>query len=215
MDEWNVWYQAAFSGGASWSWAERRELIEDTYDLADAVVVGSLLITLLRHADRVGIACQAQLVNVIAPIRTEAGGPAWRQTIFHPFAQTAALARGDVLRVEPGVATYDAPGHGTVPLVDATATHDPETGAVTLFAINRSTEETAELSVDLRGFVGLRLAGCTTLSGPDPHATNTAADPEAVTPRKNPLSSLAEGRLEVSLPPVSWNVVRLVPTDGS
>ena len=69
--------------------------IEDHYNVADAVVVGSLLITLLRHSDRVTAACQAQLVNVIAPIMTEPGGPAWRQTIFHPFALTARLAKGD------------------------------------------------------------------------------------------------------------------------
>ena len=76
-------------------------VIEDSYNVADAVVVGSLLISLLRHSDRVTVACQAQLVNVIAPIRTEPGGPAWRQTIFHPFAITSRLARGEVLRVEP------------------------------------------------------------------------------------------------------------------
>ena len=51
--------------------------------------MGSLLITLMQHADRVSMACQAQLVNVIAPITTRPGGPAWRQTIFHPFALTA------------------------------------------------------------------------------------------------------------------------------
>ena len=66
-------------------------LIEDRYSVTDAVVVGNLLISLLRHADRVAVACLAQLVNVIAPIMTEPGGPAWRQTTFHPFAADLAL----------------------------------------------------------------------------------------------------------------------------
>jgi alpha-N-arabinofuranosidase len=60
----------------------------------DAVVVGSLLITLLKHSDRVTAACQAQLVNTIGSIRCEPGGPAWRQSIFHPFALTARHAKG-------------------------------------------------------------------------------------------------------------------------
>ena len=213
VDEWNVWYQSAWDekehGRAEW--VEARRLIEDTYDVADAAVVGSLLITLLRHADRVGIACQAQLVNVIAPIRTEPGGPAWRQTIFHPFAQAAALARGEVLRVEVDVPTYDSTTHGEVPLLDATATYDEADGALVLLAVNRSTTEDVELSADLRGFPGHRVERVTELTADDPHTTNTAETPDAVTPRDNPRAELVDGRLSVVLRPVSWNVVRLVP----
>jgi alpha-N-arabinofuranosidase len=218
VDEWNVWYQSRFGGEASLDWAENRPLIEDTYDVTDAVVVGSLLITLLKHADRVSIACQAQLVNVIAPIRTDAGGAAWKQTIFHPFAQAAAHARGTVLRVEPQVATYDTAEHGDVPLLDATATRDDETGAVTLFAVNRSTEESLDLTVLTGALPGYRITAATTLTVPeggDASATNTASTPEAVVPVTNSQVHLADGRLQVSLPPVSWNVVRLEPGDAA
>ncbi|MDN4175034.1 alpha-N-arabinofuranosidase [Nocardioides sp. SOB77] len=211
VDEWNVWYQSRFDGEASLEWAEARPLIEDTYDVADAAVVGSLLITLLRHADRVSIACQAQLVNVIAPIRTEAGGPAWRQTIFHPFAQAAAHARGEVLRVEPRVACYDTADHGEVPLLDATATHDPDTGALTVLAVNRSTDAPLELDADARAFAGHRLVAATTLAAPDVRTTLTAADQQAVAPSPNPTARLEDGRLTAALPPVSWNVLRLEP----
>jgi alpha-N-arabinofuranosidase len=214
VDEWNVWYQSNWNEPehARTDWVEARRLIEDTYDVVDATVVGSLLITLLRHADRVGIACQAQLVNVIAPIRSEPGGPAWRQTIFHPFAQAAAFARGQVLRVEPQVASYDSVVHGDVPLLDATATHDEETGAVTLLAVNRSTTEELELSADVRAFAGHRLAGATTLTAADVRTTNSAETPDAVAPTDNTRVELADGRLTVVLPPVSWNVIRLVPS---
>ncbi len=98
FDEWNVWYSSRFEntdkiqGAANWPKAPR--LLEDVYTVTDAVVVGSLLIALLRHADRVTSASLAQLVNVIAPIMTEPGGTAWRQTIFFPFAATSAHARG-------------------------------------------------------------------------------------------------------------------------
>ena len=211
VDEWNVWYQSRFHDEPSPEWQETHDLIEDTYDVTDAAVVGSLLITLLRHADRVGIACQAQLVNVIAPILTRAGGPAWRQTIFHPFAQAAALARGDVLRVEPQVATYDSADHGDVPYLDATATYEEETGALTLLAVNRSTEGPLELTAELRAFPGHRLVQATTLTHADPTTVNTEDAPEAVVPATNPHARLTDGRLEISLPPVSWNVVRLEP----
>lgn len=210
VDEWNVWYQQRFDVRDQLGYVERRALIEDEYDVTDAVVIGSLLITLLRHADRVGIACQAQLVNVIAPILTQAGGPSWRQTAFHPFAQAARYARGDVLRIEPQVATYDTAKYGEVPLVDATATHDSASGAVTVLAVNRSTEEPVLLDADVRAFGAHQVEG-TTLGGTDLGRTNTAADPDAVHPR--PLTGInsTEGRLQVSLPPVSWTVLRLIP----
>jgi alpha-L-arabinofuranosidase len=212
VDEWNVWYQSAWDEEAMTDWVEARRLIEDTYDVVDAAVVGSLLITLLRHADRVGIACQAQLVNIIAPIRTEPGGPSWRQTIFHPFAQAAALARGDVLRVEPRVASYEAGDLGDVPLLDAAATYDEESGALTLFAVNRSTSEELTLEATVRAFPGHRVTSATTLAEPDIRTTNTADAPDAVAPRPHPRADLEDGLLRVGLPPVSWNVVRLEPT---
>ena len=66
--------------------------------MADALAFGGLCISLLNHADRIKAACLAQLVNAIAPIMTETGGPAWRQTIFYPFAQMSRYGRGKVLR---------------------------------------------------------------------------------------------------------------------
>ena len=99
FDEWNVWYlQSRFVGEKNLPLQrDAPRIIEDVYSALDAVVVGDLLVTLLNHADRVPVACLAQLVNVIAPIMTEPGGPAWRQPTFHPFATTARLARGTAL----------------------------------------------------------------------------------------------------------------------
>jgi alpha-N-arabinofuranosidase len=111
---------------------------------------------MLRHADRLTVGCQAQLVNVIAPIRTETGGRSWRQTIFHPFAQTARLARGTVLRPALTAPLMPTGRFGDVPSVDAVATHDEETGALTVFVVNRGTEP-VELSLDLRAFPHHRL----------------------------------------------------------
>ncbi|HEU5475514.1 MAG TPA: alpha-N-arabinofuranosidase [Actinophytocola sp.] len=209
FDEWNVWNMSRFPGRAEADWEHAPVLIEDTYTAADAVAVGGYLITLLRNADRVAVACQAQLVNVIAPIRTDRGGAAWRQTIFHPFALTARHARGEVLRVEPAGPTVDTVAHGEVPVLDAVATHDPESGAVALFAMNRHTTEPVTLTADLRALGPVTVTGAHILADPDPHAVNDRAHPDRVRPRALDLPAPDGGRLTAVLPPVSWSVITL------
>lgn len=214
VDEWNVWYQSRFAGQDDLAYDGPPELIEDVYDVADAVVVGSLLITLLRHADRVGIACQAQLVNVIAPILTREGGGAWRQTIFHPFAQAARWARGEVLLVEPVVRSYDTETYGDVPLLDATATYDEETGEVTLLCVNRAVDQPVELRADVRAFAGCRVAEASVLTHDDVRTHNSEEQPDRVAPRPLRDVTLDDGVLSAQLPPVSWAVLRLTITQG-
>jgi alpha-L-arabinofuranosidase len=209
FDEWNVWYQAKFGGESSLDWAEHPRLIEDEYSVVDAVVVGSLLISLLRHADRVKIACMAQLVNVIAPIRSEPGGPAWRQTIFHPYALTSRHGRGSVLRIEPAGPTYETSSLGEVPVVDAVAVHDEDSGAVTLFAVNRNQHEPVALEVDVRSLPGLKLGEHVALFDDDPAATNTADRPDRVTPTRLADVKATDGTITAVLPALSWNMLRL------
>ncbi|NUT44056.1 MAG: alpha-N-arabinofuranosidase [Thermoactinospora sp.] len=206
FDEWNVWYQSRFGGESSLEWARHPRLIEDSYDVTDAVVVGSLLITLLRNADRVGVACQAQLANVIGPIMTEPGGPAWRQTSFHPFALTARHARGQVLRVEPDSDTLPTARYGEVPVVCATATHDPATGGLALFVVNRDRRRPCELEVALPR--GLAPAEHLELADADPSARNTAAEPYRVAPRPGSGLECRDGLATLTLPPTSWTLVR-------
>lgn len=210
FDEWNVWDQERWEAdGPPSTWQEAPRLIEDVYDVADAVVVGNLLISLLRHTDRVASASQAQLVNVIAPIRAESGGAAWRQTTYHPFAQAAALARGAVLRGELACPTYETARHGDAPLVDAVATWDEEAGRLAVMAVNRSQQGGCLLEVDLRAFGPLRLASATVLADDDVRAVNTEQDPDRVVPRRHDGASVADGRLSVRMPAVSWNTVVL------
>ncbi|MBI4943715.1 MAG: alpha-N-arabinofuranosidase [Actinobacteria bacterium] len=210
FDEWNVWYLKAWQeqSAAGLEWRRAPRLLEDTYTVTDAVVVGSLLVSLLRHSDRVTAACLAQLVNVIAPIRCEPGGPAWRQTTFHPFALTAALARGDVLRTEIRSPEQPTARFGDVPVVDAVATHDPASGDVVVLAVNRSLDEPVRLDVDLRSFGPLTVGESHLLADPDRLATNTQDAPDRVRPRPVEVT-LDDGRARVTLPPVSWLAVRL------
>lgn len=211
FDEWNIWYESRFAGYTNLDWAQAPRLIEDEYTTEDAVVVGSLMMSLLRHADRVGVACLAQLVNIIAPIRAESDRPAWRQTIFYPFALTARHARGDVLRVEPVTYTYDTAQHGDVPAADVMATHDPQTGEVTIFAVNRSETDTIQLHAALAALPGRRVIEHLVMGGVGDELllTNYADAPERVTPRGGHGSVIESNTLTASLPPVSWNMLRL------
>jgi alpha-N-arabinofuranosidase len=209
FDEWNVWYQSRFAGETNLEIAETPRLIEDVYSVTDAVVVGNLLISLLRHADRVRIGCLAQLVNVIAPIMTEPGGPAWRQASFHPFALTSKFGRGTVLRVEPQVAVYDTAEQGEVPLLDAVAVWDEESGGVVLFAVNRDLTQPLTLDVDLRALPKLTAAEHTCIADDDPDAINDMTNPERVVPKRLDDPKLDGGRLEAALPPLSWSMIRL------
>jgi alpha-L-arabinofuranosidase len=208
FDEWNVWYLSEVPQHVAGSWEQVRRVSEEPYAVADAVVVGSLLITLLRHSDRVKSACLAQLVNAISVIRTEPGGPSWRQTTFHPFALTARHAKGNVLEVALQCPTYETERYGTVQLVDATATHDPATGDVSVFVVNRSQAGPVTLEVDLRALPALEATDALVISDDDLSARNTQDNPNRVQPR--PLAAHADGsRLRLDLPAVSWSCVRL------
>jgi alpha-N-arabinofuranosidase len=210
FDEWNVWYLKELNAsGMPADWTVAPRLSEDAYTVADAVVVGSMLITLLRHSDRVTSACQAQLVNSIGSIRTEPGGPAWRQSIFHPFAQMASLAKGTVLRSEIKAPTYDTARYGAAPVIDTVATYDGDQGRLTVFTVNRHPGDPVEFDVDLRAFPGARLQRATVLADDDWRAANTMDEPDRVAPRPHPAAQVSDGRLRAALPPISWNVFEL------
>ena len=213
FDEWNVWYLSRFQnvdkieGLDNWPVAPR--LLEDVYSVADAVVFGNLMISLLKHADRVTSASLAQLVNVIAPIRTEPDGPAWRQTTFFPFSITSRLAQGEALALKLDAPTYETKEYGEVPLVDAVATHDRETGRTAVFLVNRSRDEALTLTVDVATLGDLSVLEAHTLSDDDVYAKNTLEDPERVAPRANDSVRIDGGELTVTLPPVSWTAISL------
>lgn len=208
FDEWNVWYQRRPNPHAVEDWQEAPRLLEDVYTVTDAVVFGTLLIALLRHADRVAVACLAQLVNVIAPIMTEPGGAAWRQTTFFPFAQASRHGRGTVLDVRVDSPEYSTARFGEVPLLHATAVRG-EDGTVTVFAVNRDRNAPLPLEVTLRGLGLDRVVEHSALADADPEARNTLDEPERVVPHPVDGSTLDDGLLRAVLEPMSWNVIRL------
>ena len=173
--------------------------------------MGGLLISLLRHADRVTCACLAQLVNVISPIRAEAGGPAWRQTTFYPFSLTARHASGTVVPLALEVPMVDTAEHGPVPAVDGVATYDAASDAVSVFLVNRDAAEPVTLELALDGLGRMQIVEHVVLADDDPYARNTTDAPTRVEPRRVSPAAAIDGLHPVTLPPVSWSLLRLEP----
>ncbi len=209
FDEWNVWFHSNEADKKIEPWSIAPPLLEDIYNLEDALVVGCLLITLLKHADRVKMASLAQLVNVIAPIMTTTGGDAWRQTIYYPFMHASVYGRGSVLQCPIQSPKYDSKDFTDVPYLESTAIWNEELGELTVFAVNRSESDHLALECDVRGFAGYRVVEHIVLTGDDKAASNTAEDPNRVTPSRGAGAVLDNGSLTVTLPKFSWNVLRL------
>jgi alpha-N-arabinofuranosidase len=219
FDEWNVWDIARYetvdkiAGVDNWPVAPR--LLEDAYTVADAVVVGNLLISLLRRADRVTSASLAQLVNVIAPIMTEPGGIAWKQTTFFPFALTSALATGQSVPTRVDCDAYDTTQFGRVPLVDAVTTVDEDRDRASVFVVNRSQTESVRLAIPVGEFGDVAEVTAQTLSDEDPYAMNTLENPERVGIRTNDTVAIENAEVVIELPPVSWTAITLSRTPAA
>ena len=190
-------------------WSVAPHLLEDRYDFEDALLVGLMLITLLKHSDRVRMACMAQLVNVIAPIMTEENGPAWRQTIFYPYLHASKYGRGIALNPALRSSKHDTVEFTDVTDVESVAVWDDEKDQVTIFAVNRNLEEDIVLEADLRSFEGYRLLEHIVLENGDMKAVNSA-ERQAVLPKTvTDRDQLQDGILQSKLSKTSWNVIRL------
>ncbi len=213
LDEWNVWYKAHTPADLRKpGWPKAPPLLEEIYNFEDALVVGGALITMINNADRVKAACIAQLVNVIGPIMTETGGPAWRQTIFHPFAQASRHAHGQVLRAKVQSETFSTKTHTNASLLLSSVIHDEATGAVTILALNRSTTEEMQLEVELRGLgEGRKVSLASELHHSELKAINSKSAPNAVAPKARTDVSIDKGVVSARLKPLSWNVIVTTP----
>jgi alpha-N-arabinofuranosidase len=212
FDEWNVWFHSHAHDSDTMQnhpWQTAPALLEDTYTFEDALLVGLMLITLLKHSDRVRMACLAQLVNVIAPIMTDSSsGKAWKQTIFYPFLHASRYGRGIALNPLLTSTKHDTADFTDVNDIESIAVYNPETGDVTIFAVNRDLETDILLECDIRSFPRHRIAEYIVLSHSDLKAHN-GPDGEAVAPKKISAGIIEDGTLKVSLGKASWNVIRL------
>jgi alpha-L-arabinofuranosidase len=212
FDEWNVWYHSnkkdreILDGNSGWPHAPG--LLEDIYNFEDVLMVGLILNTFIRRSDVVKIACIAQLVNVIAPIMTEKGGPAWAQTIYYPYYFASVFGRGtalDLKTVSPG---YETPHAKDSPFVDVAGVAN-EDGTLSFFLVNRHTSDSIETEINLQGFANAQVIDHQVMTHPDLKAVNTAQKQDEVAPRKGDGAKVDGDRLTVTLPAYSYQMVRV------
>jgi alpha-N-arabinofuranosidase len=201
-DEWNVWYKDQTMQGG---WREAPHLIEEVYNLEDALVVAQWLNVFLRRCDVLKIACLAQLVNVIAPILTHSDGLI-RQSIFYPFALFSRYATGDSLDLLVQSPTYATRAFGDQPLIDAAASYDAERGEGAIFVVHRG--QNAPLSVDLawQGRLPRRITGIYQVAGDDPKVANSFERPDVVGVRALPGAPVIGSPFRLDIPPLSLTV---------
>jgi alpha-N-arabinofuranosidase len=216
FDEWNVWYRARSGPHTDGKRAFAPKLLEEVYNLEDALLVGGFLNTLLRQSDRVRVACLAQIINVIAPLVTNATS-VLRQSTYYPYAWALKYAQGRVLDLQVESDTYpivaaglqaDLARNDEVPFVDVVATINPQNGQACVLMLNRDLESERELVLEWRDPTPTRVLACETLTGPDLKVFNTFEQPQRVVPRA--LEPPAVGsRMAFKLPARSYSVAHI------
>ena len=205
FDEWNIWYQSKMEPHP---WTQAPRILEDHYSLLDALAFSGMAITLLNHADRVKVACLAQLVNVIAPVFTEPGKGAYKQSIYFPFRDISVYGRGTVLMPIVRTENKMTEAYGEVPAAIFSTIYNEENDEVTVFALNTNKNESSETEIDLSSFGKTEMILRTELSGSDLNAKNSLESPDAVkTVANSPIQS-ENSIYAVTLKSASWNVLR-------
>ncbi len=204
LDEWNTWYNASQHNSTD-RWTVGPALEEQTYNVMDALCVGGLLTTMINRSDRVRMGCIAQLVNCLAITMTEPGKGAFAQTTYYPFLHASLYGRGEALRAIVKSPKLESK-HGDVDAVASAVTYDEDKGEMTVFAMNLA-EENAALNVNARSFEGLEMIEHIVLDG-ELTAANSFEKPENVVPHNVAVVGCEKGVAEVTLPKLSWNVLR-------
>ncbi len=215
-DEWDVWYHNRESDKEMMRerpWQIAPPVTEETYTAADAIAVGSMLLTLLRHAGRVRMACIAQVVNALAPLMTETDGRIWKQSTWYPLEHASRFGRGELVFTSGSGPEIDTPRYGLQPAVETIVTRDPETGSATLYAINRSMKDAVPMAVSLISSQPLDLVEGIRLHSEDPNRVNTVDQPNGVVPVAILDTAFSNNQFENLLPALSWNVYRFAPAN--
>lgn len=202
FDEWNVWYKAKQMDG---NWTEAPHLIEEVYNLEDALVCAQYLNAFIRRADVVKIACIAQVVNVIAPLLTKTDG-LLIQSIYHPFALMAEYARGKSLRPALTCPTYEAGARGETPVLDVSASM-AEDGSLAVFVVNRSQTDSVELTVRVADAFAHTITAIQQVSGSDPKAANSWDQPELLVPKTGTARVTESGEIVLIVPALGFGTV--------
>jgi len=207
FDEWNVWYRTTGGDDVDGNRKEAPHLLEEVYNLEDALLVGGLINSLLRNADRVKLACLAQLVNVIAPIMTNAGG-LFQQTIYYPYSWGIQYARGAVLDVLVESSTYEVEGLDQVGYIDVAGSLNRDDGKLSLFILNRDLSKSHDVEIVWEDAAPGRVIAGSLLTGNDLKASNSFGAPKKVAPQSFTVPAATGGRTKFEVPARSYTVVQ-------
>ena len=215
LDEWNVWYHSNEADAQLEKWVQKPHQLEDVYNFEDALLVGSMLITMLRHADRVKIGC---MTGGLGALCASDHDHVWKSASHYAFCQMMEYARGTSMETAVESETFDMPGYAIddtsqytgkegVNYIDAASAWDKEREQLAVFAINRSEEEEYPLTLDVKGFEDYVFAGHQEMHTADLDARNTFEEPDAIRPVENPGGTFEDGVLKTHVKPLSWNVI--------
>jgi alpha-N-arabinofuranosidase len=207
FDEWNVWYRTTGGDDVDGHHKEAPHLLEEVYNLEDALLVGGLINSLLRNADRVKLACLAQLINVIAPIMTSADG-ILRQTTYYPYSWALQFANGSILDLLVESSKYEVSGMEPVAHVDVAGSLDRSTGKLSLFILNRDLSKSHDLDIVWEDAAPSRVISASVLTGDDLKAANSFAAPQRVAPQALAVPASSGGRTKFEVPARSYAVVQ-------
>lgn len=203
FDEWNVWYKNMEMDGEG---KVAPHLIEEVYNLEDALVVAGFLQSFVRHADVVKIANLAQIVNIIAPILTR-GDEMLIQSIFYPFEMMSRRRDGIALRVATDGPVYESKESGTVTEIDSSAILDGS--RLHVFATNRSIDTPAQVRIAVADGAIAALESGEIVFGDDPRAANSYESPNTVIARPFEKVSVSGGAATAELPPLAFAAITL------
>lgn len=205
-DEWNVWYKAVEMSDRRGGWSEAPHLIEEVYNLEDALVVAQWLNVFLRRADVLKIACIAQIVNVIAPILTTRDS-LLKQTIYYPLLMFSQMASGNSLDLLVEAPSYETRQFGEMPLLDVSSAHDEAAGKNSIFIVNRSLTEGMPIEIRWGDVAPKRIISAHQLAGDNPKAFNSWDNPNRLTTQAIYAPKIIDGIAQMSLPPLSFTAL--------
>lgn len=210
FDEWNVWFHSNESDNdfmENKPWNVAPALLEDIYTFEDALLVGLMLIMIIKHANRIKIACLAQLVNVIAPIMTDKNAGVWKQSIYYPFLHASKYGHGIALEPVLSTTNHDTSNHTDVSDIEAVAVYNPDNEEITIFAVNRNVDNDVSFTADIRGFEDYNLLEYLVMENNDMKAVNSLHS-QNVKPKFKNEFTLGEGVFTTIIKKCSWNVIR-------
>ncbi len=207
-DEWNVWYKAHLSQHTHGEWTQAPHLIEEVYNLEDALVVAQWMNVFLRKSDVLKVACLAQIVNVIAPILTTRDA-LLKQSIYYPFMLFSKLAAGTALDATVSAPMYNTKKFGDMPLIDVSASYDEANSAAAVFIVNRSQTESLPVELYWQDRAPKAIKAVHQVAGTDPKAANSYDHPNRITAVKVDAPPLDGSSVTLSLPPLSFTAVEV------